>query len=57
MKRTAPEPGAPDPEGAREEAALYASLEDSLRTWARSWHVSPTLGEPEASQDEPDAGL
>ena len=32
----------PDPEGAREEAALYASLEDSLRTWARSWHVSPT---------------
>ena len=47
-------PDVPDPEGAREEAALYASLEDSLRTWARSWHATPTPTGPEA---EPEAGL
>ena len=47
----------PDPEGAREEAALYDDLSDSLRTWARSWHATPTPAQPEASQGEPEAGL
>ena len=51
-------PDVPDPEGAREEAALRADLDDSLRTWARSWHVTPTPRGPEAEPEaEPEAGL
>jgi hypothetical protein len=63
MKWKAPEPDAPDPAGAREEAALYTDLADSLRTWARSWPGSSDSQPPqahgperEASHDEPEAG-
>jgi len=51
-KAPAPEPR--DPAGEREEAAQYAELEDSLRTWAHSWSSAPQ--EREADQAEPEAG-
>ncbi len=57
MKWAAPKPSAEDPAGAREEAILYADLEDSLRTWARSWPASPGPRDPAASHDEPAAQL
>ena len=47
----APVPGAGDPAGEREEAAMRADLSDTLRTWARSYHA-----EPEAREADREAG-
>ena len=49
-----PAPDARDPAGEREEAELYADLEDSLRTWARSWPSVPQVRG--AEQADPEAG-
>jgi hypothetical protein len=49
----APAPDAKDPAGDREEADLYADIEGSLRTWARSWESVP---QPKAEHSDPEAG-
>ena len=43
-------PGASDPAGEREQAAMYEDLSDTLRTWARSYHAAPEADAPEAGQ-------
>ena len=48
----APAPDARDPAGEREEAALYADLSDSLRTWARSWPGAPQAREADEAELE-----
>jgi len=49
-----PAPDARDPAGEHEEAELYADLEDSLRTWARSRPSVPQVRG--AEQADPEAG-